>query len=218
LRPSRSGGSPAPCPPCPPRPSPAATPATRLRRQPDARLRPRSTTQAWTDAKARFDASVKHQGELTTQLQATDAQLASLQEQVGSIALAAYRTGPLTTFAALMDATSRTASPSGPGPSTRSPTTTTTCCTRYSELQKTQAAQKKALETEVATQQQQVQTMEQQKKDAEKALSLAGGPSKGFVTANLPVADPVARNATARCPRSRAASTTPRPPAASRPA
>src|SRR3954463_64833 len=61
------------------------------------------SNRAWSEAKEKVDASVKRQGELAAQLQATEAQLASIQEQVAAIAVAAYRTGPLTTFAALMD-------------------------------------------------------------------------------------------------------------------
>jgi transposase-like protein len=160
-----------------------------------------STSRAWTDAKARFDASVKHQGELNAQLQATEAQLASMQEQVGSIALAAYRTGPLTTFAALMDATSPDSFAERAGSINEIARHNDNLLRQYRQLREAQAAQKKALTDEIATQQQQVQTMEQQKKEAEKALAQAGGPSKGFVTANLPLADPVPRNANGSLPK-----------------
>ncbi|GAA4244322.1 coiled-coil domain-containing protein [Dactylosporangium darangshiense] len=159
------------------------------------------TTRAWTDAKARFDASVKHQAELTTQLQSTEAQLASLQDQVSSIAVAAYRTGPLTTFAALMDADSPDSFAERAGSINELAHHNDNLLHQFRVLREAQASQKKALDEEVATQQQQVATMEQQKKEAEKALALAGGPSKGFVSANLPVADPVKRNSDGSLPK-----------------
>nr|BFE64541.1 hypothetical protein GCM10020063_090670 [Dactylosporangium thailandense] len=159
------------------------------------------STRAWSEAKEKFDASVKRQGELTAQLQATEAQLATVQEQVAAIAVAAYRTGPLTTFAALMDA--------GTPDSFAERADTINQIAHHNDnllhqlkgLKESQAAQKKALEDEVAAQQQQVQTMEQKKKDAETALKLAGGPSKGFVTANLPSADPVPRTSSGALPK-----------------
>jgi len=68
-------------------------------------------------------------------------------------------------------------------------------------LKESQAAQKKALDDEIASQQEQVKTMEQKKADAEKALALAGGPSKGFVTANLPTAESVPRTSSGGLPK-----------------
>jgi hypothetical protein len=159
------------------------------------------TTQAYTDAKARFDASVKHQGELTEQLKNTEARLAGMQDQVAAIAIAAYRTGPLTTFAALMDAGSPDGFAERAGSINEIAHHNDNLLHEYKKLREDQAAQKKALDGEVATQQQQVATMDKQKKDAETALALAGGPSKGFVTANLPVADPVPRNSDGSLPK-----------------
>jgi len=159
------------------------------------------TTQAYTDAKARFDASVKRQGELTAQLKNTEAQLAGMQDQVAAIAIAAYRTGPLTTFAALMDAGSPDGFAERAGSINEIAHHNDNLLHEYKKLREDQTAQKKALDDEVATQQQQVATMEKQKKDAETALALAGGPSKGFVSANLPVADPVPRNPDGTLPK-----------------
>src|SRR3954454_22868323 len=104
------------------------------------------STRAWSEAKEKFDASVKRQGELTAQLQATEAQLASVQDQVASIAVAAYRTGPLTTFAALMDA----GSPDGVAERARSITEIAhhndNLLHQYKLLREAQASQKKALD------------------------------------------------------------------------
>ncbi|GAA2329965.1 hypothetical protein [Dactylosporangium salmoneum] len=160
-----------------------------------------STTQAFTDAKAKFEASVKHQAELTVQLQATEAQLATLQDQVSAIAIAAYQTGPLTTFAALMDADSPDSFAERASTINELAHHNDNLLRQLRHLREAQASQKKALDDEVASQQQQVATMEQQKKAAEKALALAGGPSKGFVSANLPVADPTPRNANGSLPK-----------------
>lgn len=159
------------------------------------------TTQAWTEAKQRYDDSVKHQAELNTQLQATQAQLASLQEQVAAIAVAAYRTGPLTTFAALMDSGSPDSFAARAGSLNEIAHHNDNVLHELRRLKDDEAAQQKALEAEIANQQQQVQTMEQQKKDAEKALAQAGGPSRGFVTANLPLAAPVPRNSDGSLPK-----------------
>ncbi|WP_432833113.1 coiled-coil domain-containing protein [Dactylosporangium sp. CA-092794] len=159
------------------------------------------TTRAWTDAKARFDASVQHQAQLTQQLQATEAQLANIQEQVSAIAVAAYRTGPLSTFAALMDSGSPDSFAERAGSINEIAHHNDNLLHQLKLLKENQAAQKQALDDEVATQQQQVQTMEQQKKEAEKALALAGGPSKGFVSANLPLAEPTPRNANGSLPK-----------------
>jgi len=160
-----------------------------------------ATSRGYTEAKERFDASAKKQDELNKQLQATEQQLAQTQEQVAAIAVAAYRTGPLTTFAALMDSGSPDGFAERAGRINEIAYHNDALLHRLKQLKDDQAAQKKALETEVATQAAQVQTMEQQKKDAEKALALAGGPSKGFVTANLPVADPVPRGAGGALPK-----------------
>jgi hypothetical protein len=160
-----------------------------------------STSQKYTDAKQAYDASVKHQGELNAQLQATEKQLAVVQEQVAGIAVAAYRTGPLTTFAALMDSGSPDGFAERAGSINEIAHHNDNLLRQLKQLKDSQATQKKALEAEVATQQAQVQTMEQQKKDAEKALAQAGGPSKGFVSANLPLAEPVARNANGSLPK-----------------
>jgi hypothetical protein len=159
------------------------------------------TTRAWIDAKQKYDASVKHQAELNTQLQTTEARLAVVQEQVSAIAVAAYRTGPLTTFAALMDSGSPDGFAERAGSINEIAHHNDNLLRELGKLKSGQAEQKKALEAEVASQQQQVQTMEQKKKDSEKALAQAGGPSKGFVTANLPVAEAVARNANGSLPK-----------------
>ncbi|GAA3449471.1 hypothetical protein GCM10018962_13040 [Dactylosporangium matsuzakiense] len=159
------------------------------------------STRAWTDAKANYDASVKHQAELTAQLQATEAQLVSIQAQVEAIAVAAYRTGPLTTISALMDSTSPDSFAERASSINQIAHHNDHLLHDFKQLKDQQAAQKKALDDEVAAQQQQVATMEQKKKDAENALKLAGGPSKGFVTANLPNADPVPRTAGGALPK-----------------
>jgi peptidoglycan DL-endopeptidase CwlO len=160
-----------------------------------------ATSRGYTEAKERFDASVKKQEELNKQLQSTEQQLAQTQEQVAAIAVAAYRTGPLTTISALMDSGTPDDFAQRAGRINEIAYHNDALLHRLKQLREDQAAQKKALEAEVTTQAAQVQTMEQQKKDAEKALAQAGGPSKGFVAANLPVADPVPRTASGALPK-----------------
>ncbi|MEV8515057.1 hypothetical protein [Dactylosporangium sp. NPDC051484] len=160
-----------------------------------------STSRKWSEANDLLNASVKHQGELAAQLQATEARLAVIQDQVAAIAAAAYRTGPLTTFAALMDAKTPDSFAERAGSINEIAHHNNNLLHQAKQLRDDQAAQKKALDGEIATQQEQKRIIEQQKKDAEKALAQAGGPSRGFVTANLPLANPVPRNANGSLPK-----------------
>ncbi|MET7394454.1 hypothetical protein ABZS66_13270 [Dactylosporangium sp. NPDC005572] len=159
------------------------------------------STQAWVEAKERYDASVKHQAELTAQLQATEARLAALNDQVTAIAVAAYRTGPLSTFAVLMDSGDPDSFAQRAGSIDELAHHNDNLLREFNQLRKNQTEQKAALDAEVLTQQQQVATMAAKKKESEKALAQAGGPSNGFVSANLPLADPVKRNANGSLPK-----------------
>jgi len=159
------------------------------------------STRAYVEAKEKFDASVKHQAELTVQLQTTTARLAAMAEQVSSIAVAAYRTGPLTTFAALMDSGSPEGFAARASSIDEIAHHNDNLLRDYNKLIKDQTAQKAALDAEVAAQQEQVNTMAAKKKDSEKALAQAGGPSNGFVSANLPLAQPTPRNANGSLPK-----------------
>ena len=153
------------------------------------------STRAWIEAKDKFDASVKNQADLTAKLAATETELARVTEQVSAIAVAAYRTGPLTTFVALMDSGSPTGFAERAGSIDEIAHHNDNLLRDLNKLKKDQAAQKAALEAEVKLQQEQVAVMAAKKKEAEKGLSQAGGPSNGFVSANLPLAQPAPRNA-----------------------
>jgi hypothetical protein len=153
------------------------------------------STRGWIEAKDKFDASVKNQADLTAKLAATEAELAKVTEQVSAIAVAAYRTGPLTTFVALMDSGSPTGFAERAGSIDEIAHHNDNLLRELNRLQKDQGAQKAALEAEVKLQQEQVAVMAAKKKEAEKGLAQAGGPSNGFVSANLPLAQPSPRNA-----------------------
>ncbi|GAA0716086.1 hypothetical protein Drose_37035 [Dactylosporangium roseum] len=159
------------------------------------------STRAWLEAKDKFDVSVKRQAELTTQLQTTETQLAALTEQVSSIAVAAFRTGPLTTVAVLVDSDSPESFAARAGSIDEIAHHNDKLLRQFNELKRNQSEQKRALDAETATQQEQVNVMAAKKKDAEKALAQAGGPSNGFVSANLPLAKPAPRNANGSWPR-----------------
>lgn len=153
------------------------------------------STRGWIEAKDKYDASVKNQADLTAKLAATETELAKVTEQVSAIAVAAYRTGPLTTFVALMDSGSPTSFAERAGSIDEIAHHNDHLLRDLNQLKKDQAAQKAALEGEVKLQQEQVAVMAAKKKEAEKGLAQAGGPSNGFVSANLPLAQPSPRNA-----------------------
>jgi hypothetical protein len=73
---------------------------------------------------------------------------------------------------------------------------------KLTTLQKDLAEAKKAIDVEVANQQNQVNIMAKKKQDAEKALALAGGKATGgFVSATSPLADPAPRNSDGSWPK-----------------
>src|SRR5688572_27606573 len=132
------------------------------------------STRGWIEAKEKFDASVKNQADLTAKLAATEAELAKVTEQVSAIAVAAYRTGPLTTFVALMDSGSPTGFAERAGSIDEIAHHNDNLLRDLNQLKKDQAAQKAALESEVKLQQEQVAVMAAKKKEAEKGLAQAG--------------------------------------------
>src|SRR5438874_5515512 len=60
-------------------------------------------SRAYNDAKGRLDAAKQRQADLTTQATATKAQLDSLMPEANAVAVAAYKRGPLSGVAMLLD-------------------------------------------------------------------------------------------------------------------
>jgi hypothetical protein len=147
---------------------------------------------AYNDAKAVYDASKARQTGLDAKLQETELRLTILQSQVGSVANAAYRGSRLNLTAALLDSGT-------PETLLRSAMTVHYLTVRddaklreYNNFKKEYADRRKAIDTELALQEQQFREMERRKNDAAKALAAAGG---GGLVNGVPV--PVATAAQA---------------------
>ncbi len=151
---------------------------------------------AYLQAQAALQASKQRQADLAAQVVAIQNQLAPLQAEVNTIASAAYRAGGLRTASAVLDSDS---------PETfmnRSLMVNTIARYNDSELRRLNQLKaqlesaKKAIDTEVAKQQEQANVMAKKKADTEAALALAGGKATGgFVTVRSPVASPSPRAA-----------------------
>jgi peptidoglycan DL-endopeptidase CwlO len=151
---------------------------------------------AYLQAQAALEASKKRQAGLAAQVDAMQKELVPLQAAVNTIASASYRTGGLRTASAVLDSDS---------PATfmnRSLMVNTIAryndaeLHRLNQLKAQLGSAKKAIDAEVAKQQEQSNVMARKKADTEKALALAGGKATGgFVTVTSPIAAPSPRAA-----------------------
>jgi peptidoglycan DL-endopeptidase CwlO len=156
-----------------------------------------AAAKGFIEAQAALDNSIKRQAELTQQMADTEAKHATLSEDAATIAVAAYRSGGLLTASALLE--------SGSPDSFFDRATTLNVISRGNDrnlheldrLRKKLVEDKAAIDTEVATQQQQRDIMAKKKTDAEKAINTA---NRGSVNAGSASARPAPRNANGTWP------------------
>jgi hypothetical protein len=139
-----------------------------LREQLDAASR------GFLEARAKLDTSVKRQKTLTAEVTKTEAELVTRGEALGELAGAAYRTGRLGAMTALLNADSPD------GFLDRAAALQSVAANEDRELrllgetQERAARAKAAVEKEIREQRKQVATMAARKKQAERALEIAG--------------------------------------------
>jgi peptidoglycan DL-endopeptidase CwlO len=134
-----------------------------------------AASRGYNDAKGRLDAAKVRQAQLETQAQATQTQLADVTSQVQQLAVTAYKGGPLSGLSVMLDATSA-------GDFLDRATSLQTqvrldndALHRLRALQAQYDQQRAAINTEVTDQQAQLAVMDKRRKDAQAALTAAGG-------------------------------------------
>jgi hypothetical protein len=137
----------------------------------------------YNDAKGRLDASLVRQAKVADDLKATQARLAELQAEVGSVASAAYRGSRMNLAAVVLDSQT-------PEGLLRAATTVQFMVQRddrqlheLTDAKRLFEQQQQQLAAEVKLQQDQLAIMDKKKKDAEDALRRAGG---GQTTSGVP--------------------------------
>lgn len=161
-----------------------------------------SAGRAYLEAQAELTASKKRQRALNAQLVKVEERLADLLVEVGAVAAVAYRTGRLSTAAALLNS----ASPDAFLERARAAEIMTqrddAKLRELRRLRDEQQRAKNAIDAEVATQAKQVGIMKKRKDDAERALVAVGGRATGgFVSATSPLAKPAPRNSDGSWPK-----------------
>jgi peptidoglycan DL-endopeptidase CwlO len=158
---------------------------------------------AYNDAKARLETSQQRQAKIVEDMKVTEAQLAKLSGEVGTISAAAYRGTRLSTFAAMLNSDT---------PETLLQAATTVdylarqddkLLHNLNETKKLLADQKRQIEDEIKVQQQQLAEMEKRKNDAAKTLAAYGGGAAGGFVAGAPTAKPAPRNPDGSFPKER---------------
>jgi peptidoglycan DL-endopeptidase CwlO len=133
-----------------------------------------AASKGWLAAKAQLDGSVKRQKELGSQLKALEAEHADRSEALGELVASAYRTGRLGPLTALLN------SSSPDGFLDRAAALLPVAANEDRELRALADTQEKlaqanaAIQREILEQRKQVATMAARKKQAEKALEVAG--------------------------------------------
>jgi hypothetical protein len=164
-----------------------------------------AANQAFLDAKAALDASQVRQAAMQAKLQQTEQRLAAMKVTAVQLATAAYRNSGLRTVAAMLGSASTenfvdraTAMNSMARHSQKQ-------LREYADLQREQANEKAALDTEVIRQQAQLAEMDKRKNDAQKALTAHGGgqdaSGPGAPTGLVKSAAPAPRNSDGSWPK-----------------
>jgi hypothetical protein len=152
-------------------------------------------SRAYNDAKGRLDAAKQRQTDLTTQAASTKAQLDDLMPEANAVAVAAYKRGPLSGVAMLLD--------SGNPDDLLARATALQMqldrdnhtLSRLADAQGRYTEQLAAIDVEVQNQQTQLAAMAKRKSDLEKALAAAGSkPSGGGIPVGAGSATPAPRN------------------------
>lgn len=161
-----------------------------------------AATKGYVDAKAALDNSTKRQKELDAHLKTLGEELTARTQSVGEIAGRAYRTGRIGPITALLN------SGSPEGFLDRANTLGSMAASENRELRQLQETRdsedraRAALDNEIREQKKQLATMDQRKKQAERALAEAGSgqSSAGVSSSGSASAKPAPRNANGSWP------------------
>jgi hypothetical protein len=160
-----------------------------------------TATRAWMDAKGRLDTAVAKQQQFRDELAAAKVRLAELSTEVGVVAAAAYRTGPLSTFATMLDSTSPDDFVERAAVLRQLGRNEDHQLHELLALQDTAAQTQAALDQAVNTAKVQTDELQRRKAQIKQALDVAkGGPTTGVVIP-APSADPAPRNPDGSWPR-----------------
>jgi hypothetical protein len=134
-----------------------------------------AASRGYNDAKGRLDAAKARQTELESRAQATQAQLATVTDQVRAAAVTAYKGGPLSSLSILLDAGSAEDLLDRATRLHIQIQRDTDALHRLNVLQAQYDQQRTAIDTEITQQQTQLAVMDKRRTDAQTALNAAGG-------------------------------------------
>lgn len=151
---------------------------------------------AYNDAKGILDESAKRQAKLSVRLATLEDELDTLVTEVQDVAVAAYRTGRLGTFSALLNSGSTDAFLQRVAAVDMIAMREDEQLARLNRLTGSLERQRLLVQAEVDLQEREVTKLEEAKTKAERALfAVGGGASGNFVAYDSPDAKPASRNA-----------------------
>jgi hypothetical protein len=134
-----------------------------------------AASRGYNDAKGRLDAATARQAELESQAKQTQADLDEVTRQVQAAAVTAYKAGPLSGLSVMLGATSATDFLDRATSLQTQIRLDNDALHRLHSLQAQYDQQRTAISTEITTQQAQLAVMDKRRKDAQAALTAAGG-------------------------------------------
>jgi peptidoglycan DL-endopeptidase CwlO len=159
-----------------------------------------AASRGYNDAKAKLDASKVRQTELVGQIHTTEAELARLTDEVGSLAVTVYKAGRVGTLAALLDAGSPDDLLQRAFVLDSRVRLDDRLLRQVQQTKQALAGQQVALDAEIKVEQDQLAEMDKRKKAAEKALAPVGGTPTSGPTGGTANANPAPRNANGTWP------------------
>ncbi|MDG4774560.1 hypothetical protein [Solwaraspora sp. WMMD792] len=154
-----------------------------------------STGRGYVEAKAAVDESRKRQLKLNLELEKVEERIAALTPQIGQVASNSYRLGRITPVMVLLNSADPDALLERAEGLDMIAMHDNKRIRELNEAREQAARAVAAIDAEVAREEQQLEAMARQKKEAEKALQLVGAvATNGFVSATSPVAAQAPRN------------------------
>ncbi|MFY1697476.1 coiled-coil domain-containing protein [Solwaraspora sp. WMMA2101] len=160
-----------------------------------------STNRGFVEAKAAVEESRKRQLQLNLELEKVEERLEALTPQIGEVASNSYRLGRITPVMVLLNSASPDDLLDRAEGLDMIAMHDNKRVRELNEAREQAARAVAAIEAEVTREEQQLEVMSRQKKEAEKALQLVGAvATNGFVSATSPVAAQAPRNANGSWP------------------
>ncbi|WBB96461.1 MULTISPECIES: hypothetical protein [unclassified Solwaraspora] len=154
-----------------------------------------STGRGFVEAKAAVDESRKRQLKLNLELEKVEERIAALTPQIGQVASNSYRLGRITPVMVLLNSADPDTLLERAEGLDMIAMHDNKRIRELNEAREQAARAVAAIDAEVAREEQQLEAMSRQKKEAEKALQLVGAvATNGFVSATSPVAAQAPRN------------------------